>query len=578
MYQLGLNLSHDASIALAKDGEILLATEEERLTTIKHNRCDEELIKPYSSLYYPVRSMQRMFDEFEIEPGDIDAVVFSTAAEFVNGSLVSVDTSVFGTIAEQFSHDLTSARIVKNSHHFSHFWSARCMSEASRVVGVVVDGSGNPLNKYPDLASFWERSSIFIDEDGLTSRVQLVLPFHYYSPRLRRTVRSTNSIGEFFRRVAVAVIPPGNEPEGSMMALASFGDADRYYRYLMGFVSLGNHGQYHIHEQEFIESDPAKSWDDQPFAFVSPDGRQIDLRNGDLEELADIAAATQMVFETLMLHLVSYAEEIAADSRTPIACAGGAFLNCVLNERMIRALHPRKVLLQPASHDGGVALGCVASATSLGTGDSLRGVPEPPFLGFSPTPRENGPNLVEAPWTSARYVAAAVEVLVAGGAIGLCVGPAEFGPRALGHRSILADGSQSGTAEKMNKLKQRASFRPFACSILSECWGDFFESPVASPSMMRALPCHPGKRGELGDLIHIDGTCRIQVVDETIEPLYSLLNGFYSETGRPFLLNTSLNLKGKPIAQDEVDAFACYETLPLEGLFLERGFMLRGSR
>jgi carbamoyltransferase len=578
LYQLGLNLSHDASVALGREGSLILATEEERLTRVKHNSCESELVRPYSSIYYPRHSIERMFVEVGIGPRDIDTVAFSTSAEFVDGSLATADEGVFDLIAKQFLHDFTSAHIEKNSHHFSHFWSARCMSEARRVVGLVVDGSGNALNPYPDLRSFWERSSVFMDDEGVTTRIQLVLPFHYYSPRLRAVVRSTNSIGEFFRRIAVAVIPAGNEPEGTMMALSASGDPDRYYSYIMGFVSLGKNGHYQIHEHEFIDSDPAKSWDEQEYAFVSPEGKLIDHRTAELGELADIASAAQKSFETIMLHLVAYAADVARDDDIPIACAGGAFLNCVLNERVLRGLYPRKVLLQPASHDGGIALGCVASASSsAGYGHSLN-VPEPPFLGFRPRPAETGQRLVRAQPTSQSYIAAASSLLQDGGVIGICVGPAEFGPRALGHRSILADGSKPGTAKRLNEIKQRAEYRPFACSILVGAWSSYFDSPVDSLSMMRAIACRPEKRHLLGDLVHTDGTCRIQVVDESTEPLFSILRAFERATALPFLLNTSLNLKGKPIAQDNTDAIACFETLGLDALFLESGFIVRERR
>jgi carbamoyltransferase len=304
------------------------------------------------------------------------------------------------------------------------------------------------------------------------------------------------------------------------------------------------------------------------------------LRPGDewTEAHADLAASVQLRLEETLLDLVRWLHGRTGD--TALTLAGGVALNCVANSR-IHAEGPfEQVWVQPAAGDSGTALGgALAVASELGD----RTAPMPGAdLGRGWTDEE-----IEAWLTTAaiayerpRDVADAVaEVLANNGIVAWFQGRAEFGPRALGHRSLLAHPGYEANLERMNNVKGREQFRPVAPMVLAERAAEIFgRGPIPSRYMLFVHDVAPEWRDRIPTVTHVDGTARIQTVDRAEQPLVArMLECFERRTGLPVVVNTSLNTAGRPMVDDPRDALECFGSAPVDLLAIGP-FVVRRSR
>jgi carbamoyltransferase len=279
---------------------------------------------------------------------------------------------------------------------------------------------------------------------------------------------------------------------------------------------------------------------------------------------ADLAASVQARLEEVLLDLARWLHERTGD-RT-LSMAGGVALNCVANSRILREGPYDEVWVQPAAGDSGTALGGALHVAREG-GDRPRPMPGADLgRGFSDEEVERALRLARLPHQRPDDVAeAAAEELARDGVVAWFQGRAEYGPRALGHRSLLAHPGHARNLERLNDVKGREQFRPVAPMVLLERAAELFRGPVPSRYMLFVHDVDPAWRDRIPAVVHVDGTARIQTVDPAEEPLMArLLAGFERRTGLPVVVNTSLNTAGRPMVDSPQDALELFGSAPVD--------------
>jgi carbamoyltransferase len=294
-----------------------------------------------------------------------------------------------------------------------------------------------------------------------------------------------------------------------------------------------------------------------------------------LEEHADLAASAQRRLEEVLLEL---ARGLGDYGERNLALAGGVALNCVANSRLLREGPFESIWVQPASGDAGTALG--AALYVAAERDDIAPM-EGADLGREWSSEELRAVLERArvPFERPDDLAAAVAELVAEDAIvAWFQGRSEWGPRALGHRSLLANPTRAGNLERLNDVKGREQFRPIAPMVLEERAKEIFDGPLPSPYMLFTHDVAPEWRERIPAVVHVDGSARIQTVDRSREPLLArLLEQFEARTGVPVVVNTSLNTAGRPMVDSPRDALECFGSSPVDALALGPWLVRRRS-
>jgi len=469
---------HDAALTVLKDGEIAWAAHGERFSGIKND----------DRLNYRVFAEARLLGE----PNHIiwhEKPWLRRTRELYAGQW----SDAFGPgirkqLLGMWLHDVPVKTV---AHHHSHAAGGYYTSGFDHAAVIVVDAIGEW-----DTLSIWEGRG-----DSLVKKA---------------SVRYPNSLGLFYSAMTQRCGFKPNEEEYIMMGLAAFGNPTKLSKQMV---------------DDIIELTPH-------FPFFRC---RVNLHRGvqewrtDIDNHADIAAAAQWIFTTIMQQISDHARAITGSKN--LVLSGGCALNCVTNTALITKNGWNRVWIMPNPGDAGNSLGAVLADHSkqvAWTG---------PYLGHN--------------ITGAYPVDKILSELSAGHIVGVANGRAEFGPRALGNRSLLGDPRLSDIREKMNAAKKRESFRPFAPVILEEMAGDYFDLVGQDHSYMQYVArckqptLYPG-------IVHVDGTSRVQTVNKAQHPgLHELLTRWYKMTGDcPMLVNTSLNIKGYPLVNNEADAAA----------------------
>ncbi len=573
---LGLNAYHgDSSACLLKDGEMIAAVEEERFRREKHWAG------------FPSRAIEYCLSEAGINASDIDHVTFSKDP-WANlrrklwfalrrrpklglvKSRASNAARLRGTrerIAKAggVSKDDVSARIHWVEHHRSHSASAFLVSPFEEAAVVSVDAFGD------------FRSTMVSVGEG--NRLKVL-----------RTTDFPHSLGILYTAVTQYLGFPRYGDEYKVMGLAAFGEPtylDEFRKMLRlepnGGFKLGV--EYFLHGTEGVNM----SWDDcEPEidrAFSDVMVQRLGPARSPSDELTDrhrdMAASLQAVLEEAYFHILNYAYE--STGKRALALAGGVAFNSVANGKIFDQTPFEDVYIQSAAGDAGTALGSAAYVYH----ETL----ENPRT-FQMQNSYWGPQYHDGSITGAleshglRYDLLSDEQLfkdtaaaIAGGKIiGWFQGRAEWGPRALGNRSILVDPRRSEMKDILNeRIKRRENFRPFAPSILIEAVGDYFERDYPDPFMIKVYPIRADKRKEIPAVTHVDGTGRLQTVSEGENPRYwRLIKEFENQTGVPILLNTSFN-ENEPIVNSPEDAVSCFVRTQMDVLVLGNYFVSRNS-
>ena len=551
MISLGINYTrmHDSSACIVRDGELLFAVAEERLSRVKHDAR------------FPRNAIQACLDFARISAKQLDDICFGwptagpgfrhdlrcfAAGKMPVTSLNLITTTMHflsmwhqGSGAKLFLQQFgdVKARMRFVDHHFAHAISAYAFSGFSDAAVVVMDGRGA-----------WEATSIWHGHDGRLDPV-LTIPF-------------PDSVGFFYSEFTEYLGFQRNSDEWKVMGLAPFGQPGVDLR---AFIEL-KHQPYRVHSKRLFGSG-SDVFSEMAARLGPPRVPESEIS----DRHKNIAYAAQDACEVAMMNVVRLAIE---KTRSRNLClAGGVALNSKANGKILASVLQGDLFVQPAASDDGVALGA-ALVPYLDRGGPLPNKPmRHAYLGpaFDDDAIASTLHTYKLRYSPLRDPAAtAAELLSSGKIIGWFQGHMEFGPRALGGRSILADPRDQEMNNRVNNaVKFREWWRPFAPSLKKESARDFLESAADSPFMIVTAQVRPEKRKVIPAVTHVDGSARPQTVEEKINPLYwRLIDKFGQRTGVPVILNTSFNLRGEAIVNTPTDAVRTFFSSGMDALII----------
>jgi carbamoyltransferase len=546
---LGINaVFHDPAAALVADGITIAAAEEERFSRRKHGKAPV----PFSTWELPEQAIAFCLDEAGLAPSDVDVLAYSydpALARPVDGADLPADAweglrTLFVQRAPQFVETLgfDPARVRYVAHHVAHAASAHLASPYATSAVLVADGRG-------------ERASSLLGRYGPGGALETL-----------HVQELPHSLGLLYEELTAHLGFRRSSDEYKVMAMASYGRPEHLER-LRELVYATGDGGFRTEPVDWSSLAPA----------LAPGG------DGWRPEHAALAASVQHLVEDVLLDLARWLH--AQTGETRLTLAGGVALNCVANARLLREGPFQEIWVQPAAGDAGTALGA-ALQVAADAGEPVRPMATA-ALGRGWDDEALGAWLDRAGVDFERPDDVAVEVaeaLAADGIVAWFQGRSEFGPRALGHRSLLADPRRAANLERLNDVKGREQFRPVAPMVLEEHAQAIFTGRHPSPHMLFVHGVEPGWRDRIPAVVHVDGTARVQTVDPAEEPLLGrMLAAFHERTGVPLVVNTSLNTAGRPMVDDPRDALECFGSAPVDLLaigpyVIRRDRALRGDR
>ena len=542
---LGLNaVFHDPAAALVVDGVTVAAAEEERFSRRKHGKSPV----PFSTWELPEHALRYCLDAAGVGVDDLDAVGYSydPALATVPSTRLQDDAwegmrTLYAERAARFLETLLpgvdSTRVRHVPHHVASAWGHAPFDSCAVMV---LDGRG-------------ERGSYLA---GLVRDHRLEVLARQDLP---------HSLGLRYEELTAHLGYRRSSDEYKVMAMASYGRPTHLEAFRRLLRTTGDGG--------FV-TEPV-DW--SAFAPAGHGDGAID------QEHVDLASSVQTRLEEVLLELAGWLHDRTGERC--LALAGGVALNCVANSRIYAEGPFEDVWVQPAAGDAGTAVGA-ALHLAAELGDTP--VPPPtPALGpeWSDAEIESILRAAAVPFERPADIAdAAAEVLAADGIVAWFQGRSEFGPRALGHRSLLAHPGHPRNLERLNDVKGREQFRPVAPMVQLEAAKDAFEGgPIPSPNMLFTHRVRNGWAERIPAVVHVDGTARVQTVDPATEPLvHRMLGAFRARTGLPVVVNTSLNTAGRPMVDHPRDALECFASAPIDALaigpfLLRRGAMFTGA-
>ena len=455
---LGINeTSHDASVSLIEDGNILFAGHSERYSKIKNDwYINDSLIE----------------DAFQY--GKPDAIAYYEKPLLKASRLLLKG----GKGDYKPRYDIKNIPRYEFKHHYSHAAAGYYTSKFDDAVIVVLDAIGE-----------WNTSTIWVGEG---SSIKNIYKKNY-----------PYSFGLFYSAFTKLIGLMPNQEEYILMGMAGYGNSQKYFNIVNQYFPIYNSQSYNFHKGIY----------DWPNKVLSE------------QDKFDIAAAVQKVYELRLNEFMHFAYSITGKKN--LVFMGGCALNSSANTMLWNIF--KNVWIMPNPGDAGSSLGAAAALY----GKHLNW--DSPYLGYD---------------LGNQYpVQKIFDSIMDSGIAAVASGKAEYGPRALGNRSILADPRDPNIKNKVNRIKQRESFRPFAPVVLEEFASEWFDMDFPSPYMQYTVRCkYPDI---VPSVVHVDGTSRVQTVNKDQHPgLYEVLKKFYLSTGVPMLLNTSLNIKGQPLLND----------------------------
>jgi len=566
---LGLNAFHgDASAALFADGSLAAAAEEERFNRLKHwagfpaeaARYCLAGIDPASLAHVaisrdPRAHLWRKLARVAVRPGDWRRL----ASRAHNAAKVA------GLAARLNSSRIAHAdqvRIHRVEHHRAHMASAFFASPFETAAIVSIDGFGD----YSSLMWGVGRGNRF---------------------DVRGSVRFPHSLGLFYTAFTQFLGFPKFGDEYKMMGLAAYGEP-RFVREVRGILGTSG-GQVRLNLDYFVHhsSGVEMSWDDcepsigtvysprMAAAFGPPrvPGSEI------LPRHRNLAASVQAVLAENYFAILNFVQRKTGLKQ--LCLAGGVALNCAANGMIFEKTDFRDVYVQPAAHDAGTAIGAALYVQHQVLNEARSFAMKHVYYGAQYSEAEIRRDLESVGATfhqlsEDQLVASTAAQIAEGKIAGWFQGRMEFGPRALGNRSILADPRRRSMLDILNsRIKYREPFRPFCPSVLAECAGEYFENDYPSPFMVMAYRIKPRMRASIPAVVHNDGTGRLQTVEKDVNPLYwKLIRAFGDRTGVPVLLNTSFN-ENEPIVNTPAQAIDCFLRTRMDVLAIGSYFLLK---
>ena len=574
---------HDAAAALLKDGILIAAAEEERFSRIKH---DYE---------FPENAIEFCLSAGGIEAGDVDYVMFFEKPFIKFERLLLCSMQTFPRSMKLFREAMVTwlgdklwvkhlllkklgvpaSKVLFSEHHLSHASSSFYCSPFEEAAILTVDGVGE-----------WTTAGLGV---GRGTDIKLI-----------KEIRFPHSLGLLYSAFTAFLGFEVNEGEYKVMGMAPFGKpnyVDKIYELVHvdddgGFELDMDYFSFHYSSEKTYNKKFEKLFGDprdQKAHFFTPSTgypSYFGEKPADFEELgkqnqfyADIAASIQVVTEQIMLKMANYAYRETGINK--LCMAGGVALNSVANRKILSETPFEEIYIQPAAGDGGGAIGAALYGYHALLGQPRKFVMEHAYWGEEHSVSDTEEFLTEnnIPYEKIeddqKLIARVTDALTEGKVIGWHQGRFEWGPRALGNRSILADPRRADMKDIVNvKIKFREPFRPFAPSVLVEKAGDYFaldhpEKHYPARFMLYVTDVIENKRDVLPAITHVDGTGRLQTVKKELNPkYYSLIETFGQATGVPVVLNTSFNLKGEPIVNTPAEAFNSFSKSGMDMLVL----------
>lgn len=586
---------HDSAVALIEEGSVIAAAQEERFTRIKHDPA------------FPKKALQWLVEEYDLNAENVDAIVFydkpflkferllETYYAFSPKGLTSFISSVPVWINEKLYlkdnlikelkslglWDKKKSKLQFSEHHLSHAASAFYPSGFSEAAILTVDGVGE-----------WATASI---SKGSGNKIELIKELNF-----------PHSLGLLYSAVTYFLGFKVNSGEYKLMGLAPYGRmgteqvAAFKQKIYDTLVDVKEDGSIWLNQKYFsyatgLRMVPDKKWE-QLFGVKKRDPEE-DLS----QDQCDLALAFQEVTEEVVYKMAQHALEIC-DTKN-LCMAGGVALNCVANGKIQSSGLVDQFYIQPAAGDAGGAVGSALALWHQFNEQSASS--QSAYLGpkFSEKEIEKCLNRNGAKWhllSDTDLFDQTAKAIANGEVVGWYQGRMEFGPRALGNRSIIGDPRNEEMQKKLNlKIKYRESFRPFAPSVLEEDASQFFDLSVPSPYMLLVAPVKEErreavpadyaslpmkeklytKRSDLQAVTHVDFSARVQTVSrEQNERYYQLLQAMKAETGVGMLINTSFNVRGEPIVCTPDDAFNCFISTEMDRLVMGNYVILKSEQ
>ena len=577
---------HDSAVALIRNGEIIYASQEERFSRIKHDSS------------FPKLAFTDLLNYCNLKISDIEAIVFydkpflkferliesylAFAPEGFKQFLVAMPIWIKEKLfmknllheeIKKFDKNFSESKLFFSEHHMSHAASAFYPSPFKDALILTADGVGE-----------WTTTSI---AKGLKNKIEILKEIHF-----------PHSVGLLYSAFTYYLGFKVNSGEYKVMGLAPYGDPVYVDLIKNNLVDIKNDGSFRLNQNYF---EYAKGFKMINQKFMNLFKKKNRLSESKIDKFhMDIAASIQKVTEEIIIKIVRNMKEEYGGSN--LCMAGGVALNCVINGIIKKKKIFNNIWIQPASGDAGGAIGAALAywynqkrnKRRITSDDQMQGS----FLGpsFSNHDIKKQLELVGAKFkkvSKKKLISDISEYISNGKSVGWFQGRMEFGPRALGNRSILADPRNKNMQKNLNlKIKYRESFRPFAPAILDKDQSTWFELKEPSPYMLLVSSIKREKRtssnvqngclkaineirSKIPAITHVDFSARIQTVQNSTNAMfYELINSFGKLTGVPVLINTSFNIRGEPIVCSPEDAFRCFMGTNLDILVIEN-FILK---
>ncbi len=581
---------HDSAAALVVDGKIVAAAQEERFSRVKHD------------FGFPAQAVEYCLAEVGLTPRQLDAVVFYEKPLIKFERILETYLAVTPLGLRSFMKAIPlwlrqklflpreidrglgneyEGPIYFTTHHKSHAASAFFPSPFEEAAIITLDGVGE-----------WSTTTWGV---GKGNRVEL-----------KKDIRFPHSLGLLYSAFTYYTGFRVNSGEYKLMGLAPYGEPKYQDQILDNLIDLKEDGSFWLDQSYFNYCSGLTMTSAKFHQLFGGQPRQPETELTQRE--MDLAASIQKVTEKIVLRIARHVH--AQTGLDDLCLAGGVALNCVANGRLLRESPFKNIWIQPAAGDAGGALGAALFAwhhiydkpRRPVSPDSQRGSYLGPLFGSSQITSylESVNAVYEHFEEEQRLVDRIAELLDDGKVVGHFSGPMEYGPRALGSRSILGDARSAETQTVMNlKIKFRESFRPFAPSCLEERAADYFDLDVPSPYMLlvaqvaddrlcdisaeqqkrKGLERLNTKRSDIPAITHVDNSARIQTVNKDTAPRYhKVIDAFHRRTGYGVIVNTSFNIRGEPIVCSPEDAYRCFMFTDMDALVLEDCLCLKDDQ
>jgi len=567
MYILGLNAYHgDSSACIFKDGELIAAIEEERIRRIKHWAG------------FPSESIKFCLKEANIDISNVNYITISrdpsaNIYKKITHSLKNLvsfktlkdrlaNTKRIGSVKEEISKALNvdvteiKAEVHNIEHHRSHMASAFFASPFEESAILSIDGFGDFTSTMTGV--------------GKNNKIEVFDSVIY-----------PHSMGIFYTAFTQFLGFDKYGDEYKVMGLSPYGNATMVDR-LRDVVVFKDNGLFELNTSYFKHAKEGvkMNWEDgdphiEPiFSDYMIEKFGLPRKKG--EELTqyhkDLAASIQRITEEMIFHILNHLQKRTGLKN--ICIAGGVAQNSVANGKILEKTSFENLYIPPAGHDAGTAIGSALWLYNQILDKQRIDPMKHSYFGAKFSDEEveaylKSEKILYEKLSNEELYSKVADCLINAGVVGWFQGRSEFGPRALGHRSILADPTRDDAKEILNlKIKRREPFRPFAPSILKEFTGEYFEKVDEVPFMEKVFQIKEEKRAEIPAVTHVDGSGRLQTVDKDIEPrYYSLIETFYKKSGIPILLNTSFN-ENEPIVNTPQEAYACFARTKMDMLVM----------